>query len=171
MAERLNLIGRTFGRLTVLELSSVPRRQQTYWKCICLCGNEKIIRGAHLIAGLIKSCGCLRDEKLSARMTKHGKYKTRLYQTWHNMIQRCENEKDPHFPRWGGRGIKVCAKWHNLDVFIEWALSHGYQKNLTIDRYPDNDGNYEPSNCRWATAKEQSLNKYRRTDKCQSGPK
>lgn len=90
---------------------------------------------------------------------KHGKRKSRLYRIWANIKTRCYNQNDPHFSRWGGRGITVCDRWKdNFQAFYAWAIFHGYQDDLTIDRI-DNDGNYEPSNCRWITVKEQNLNK------------
>ena len=89
----------------------------------------------------------------------HGKRKTRLYRIWANIKTRCYNERDPHFERWGNRGITMYAAWKdNFQNFYDWAISHGYKEGLSIDRI-NNDGNYEPSNCRWATAKEQNRNK------------
>ena len=89
----------------------------------------------------------------------HGKRKTRLYRIWANIKTRCYNERDPHFERWGNRGITMCDEWKdNYQTFYDWAMSHGYSDDLTIDRI-DNNGNYEPSNCRWITVKEQNRNK------------
>lgn len=89
----------------------------------------------------------------------HGKRKTRLYRIWTNVKTRCYNENDPHFKRYGGRGITVCEEWRNsFEAFYNWAVSNGYSDELTIDRI-NNDGNYEPSNCRWVTFKEQNQNK------------
>ena len=90
---------------------------------------------------------------------KHGLRNTRLYRIWANIKTRCYNENDPHFERWGKRGIKMCDEWRNdFKVFYDWSMSHGYSDELTIDRI-DNDGNYEPKNCRWTTIKEQNKNK------------
>ena len=89
----------------------------------------------------------------------HGKRHTRLYGIWSNMKTRCFNHNDPHFERWGGRGITVCDEWKNdFKSFYDWAMSHGYRDDLTIDRI-DNDGNYCPENCRWVSHEEQNRNK------------
>ncbi len=89
----------------------------------------------------------------------HGKRKTRLYSIWANIKTRCYNVKDPHFSRWGGKGVVMCEEWKNsFQAFYDWAISNGYSDNLTIDRI-NNNGNYEPSNCRWATIEEQNRNK------------
>ena len=89
---------------------------------------------------------------------KHGMTHTRIYQTWADMKQRCTNKNNPFYHRYGGRGIKVCDAWNDFVPFYKWAIENGYSENLTIDRI-NNNGNYEPSNCRWATQQEQSLNK------------
>ena len=91
----------------------------------------------------------------------HGKRKTRLYRIWANIKTRCYNERDPHFERWGNRGITMCAEWKdNFQNFYDWSMSHGYSDDLTIDRI-DNNGNYEPSNCRWVDMKKQTRNNSR----------
>ena len=90
---------------------------------------------------------------------KHGLRNTRLYRIWANIKTRCYNENDPHFERWGKRGIQMCEEWKNdFNAFYDWSMLHGYSDELTIDRI-DNNGNYEPSNCRWVTVKEQNRNK------------
>ena len=89
----------------------------------------------------------------------HGKRHTRLYRIWANVKTRCFNPNDPHYDRWGNRGVDMCDEWKNdFQVFYDWAMSNGYEEHLTIDRI-NNDGNYEPSNCRWVTVKEQNQNK------------
>lgn len=89
----------------------------------------------------------------------HGKRHTRLYRIWANIKTRCYNQRDPHFSRWGGKGVKMCEEWKNsFNSFYTWAISNGYTDKLTIDRI-DNNGNYTPSNCRWVTVAEQNRNK------------
>lgn len=106
-----------------------------------------------------KSCGCLQKEMASKSNTKHGMYKTRIYKSWADMIQRCHNKNEPNYRYCGSKGIIVCDEWKkNFVSFYNWAMSNGYKDNLTIDRI-NNYGNYEPANCRWITIKEQERNK------------
>jgi hypothetical protein len=161
-AKRIDLAGKVFGKLTVLEYSHSNR--YAYWKCRCECGKETIVRSSHLIAGLVKTCGCSWAENgkktvIHAQNANviHGDSKSRLYNIWSNMLQRCENENATGFALYGGRGIKVCPEWHDYVVFKEWALKNGYRDDLTIDRESVN-GNYEASNCRWADTETQANN-------------
>lgn len=134
--------------------------------CKCDCGKEKIIRLQHLVNGHTKSCGCWNNEAASQRMTKmnfkHGKAdlkNNRLYRTYHSIKCRCYNKNYAQYKDYGGKGIVVCEKWNNDYLsFEKWALENGYQDNLTIDR-KDNNGNYEPDNCKWSTMEEQQNNK------------
>ena len=150
-----DLTGRRFGRLTVIEFAGKTKDRKTTWNCLCDCGNEKIIIGKNLKNGNTKSCGCLHAEKFKHKT--HGKRNTRLYRIWRNMLNRCELSSSSEYHRYGGRGITVCEEWHDFKIFYDWAISHGYADDLTIDRKNVN-GNYEPSNCRWATQKEQVRN-------------
>lgn len=131
--------------------------------CKCDCGNETIVLKANLVRGHTKSCGCNRSINARKLFTKHGQCGTRLYRIWVEMVHRCYLKSDTNYKKYGARGITVCDEWRNdFKSFYDWSMSNGYTDELTIDRI-DSDGNYEPTNCRWATYKQQNLNrKFRR---------
>lgn len=152
--EKIDMIGRKFGKLTVLEECEERNKQnQIIYKCLCDCGNIHYVIGFNLRSGSVKSCGCSKGQS-------HGKYKTRLYRIFHNMKTRCYNKNYYQYKDWGGRGIVICDEWLNdFMSFYDWSMEHGYQDNLTIDRI-NVDGNYEPNNCRWVDMKTQNRNKH-----------
>lgn len=153
-----DLTGKKFNHLTVVRYYG-RNKGKTLWECKCDCGNIKIVSSSCLLGNYTKSCGC--EAKLKAKIpkvVKHGKSRTRLYKIYIKMIRRCHCEKDKDYRNYGGRGIGVCQEWkENFMSFYNWAMSNGYTETLTLDRI-DNDGNYEPNNCRWTTMKEQSNN-------------
>lgn len=165
MGKPLNLLNQRFGRLTVIERAedyiAKSGKHQTRWLCKCDCGNTTIVFSSSLKRELTKSCGCYKKEidKIKKNGFKHGGKGTRLYRAWRNMKDRCLNPKNSHYKNYGGRGIKVCKKWLNdFKAFQEWAMTNGYKDNLTIDR-KNNDGGYNPKNCRWVTQKQNCNNK------------
>lgn len=167
-----DMSGERYGRLVVIERVGTKNGNAT-WKCLCDCGNEKVIAGKCLRSGDTKSCGCLQLENLREQAHKghsviHGDAHSRLYEVWATMIQRCTNKNNKKYPDYGGRGITVCAEWKKYEQFLAWAKANGYDENAprgecTLDRI-DNDKGYEPGNCRWVSMKVQSNN--RRMRRC-----
>lgn len=160
-----DLTGMRFGRLVVKERvankvnkSGKPVAQ---WLCVCDCGNEKIVRSASLNNGGVRSCGCLRNGVAAANAkrfnVKHGLSNTRIYKIWSKMLCRCYCTTNKDYARYGARGIRVYQDWHEFGAFYDWSMYNGYQDTLSLDR-KDNDGDYSPRNCRWATLQQQANN-------------
>lgn len=153
--------GMRFGKLVVIEQARVLWGR-THWLCRCDCGREEIRRDESLHGRSIPACcSCLRDLRtcLGYGNRTHGLSKTKLYQVYRSMIRRCTVPSAAGYHDYGGRGISVCGEWtRDVYVFMSWAKSSGYRVGLSIDRI-NNDGNYEPANCRWATIHQQAMNK------------
>lgn len=154
----IDLTGQVFGHWTVLAFDCI-HTGKSMWVCRCSCGTTKSVDGLTLRNGRSKSCGCHSRDfmKTKCPAETHGLTKSnpRLYGIWQNMLNRCRNKNKDKYMAYGGRGITVCEEWHHFPAFYAWSIANGYADNLTIDRI-DVDGNYEPSNCQWITASENS---------------
>ena len=171
MANTEEYIGKKFGRLTIVEFSHKKQRYSScgkknghdfYYKCKCDCGNETISRIADLKNGKASSCGCYRVERTKEINKKYETaefWNTKLYKIYAGIKSRCLNIRNKRYIDYGARGITICDEWKNdYSLFYNWAISKGYKDGLSIDRI-NNDGNYEPSNCRFVTSKIQNNNK------------
>lgn len=162
MGKLLDLTGQRFGLLVVVDIApdyvSKSGHRLKQWLCLCDCGRTCTVTGCNLKSGRQLSCGCRRAETLKNIRFKHGMSGTKIHNLWMSMIQRCEDKRHKNFPRWGGRGIRVCHEWRSsFEEFYKDVslLDHFGEEGYTLDRYPDKNGPYSPGNVRWATAKQQ----------------
>lgn len=154
-AKRLatEFVGKKINNLTIVKDLRWPTRDRAVL-AQCICGKVKVYLLNNIERGRSKSCGCSQVRPITHGLSKH-----RLYWIFTSMSDRCKNTKARFYHRYGGRGIKICSEWeHNFKKFYDWAIQNGWQEGLEIDRI-NNDGNYEPSNCRWATDKEECRNR------------
>lgn len=157
----VDLTGKVFGRLTAMRRSGTSDGCAV-WECHCHCGRVLHVGSRSLASGRTKSCGCLQREKASfvgKNNALHGKSKTKEHRTWAGIKTRCTNKNCKYYHRYGGRGIKMCDRWEQS--FEAFLADVGPAPSLlhSIDRFPDNDGNYEPGNCRWVLCAEQQRNR------------
>jgi len=162
MPRKIDMIGRTFGKRTVIALAPTPSwHTKAFWRMRCICGREDDILGQALRDGKANQCKDCRAKEFILRGTTHGQARqgkiTTEFRIWTGMIDRCTNPRSDHWKWYGERGIQICDRWKNS--FESFFADMGPRpKGLSLDRFPNNDGNYEPGNCRWATPKEQIAN-------------
>lgn len=160
---KINLIGKIFGRLRVIGYAGKNKRRQTLWNCVCNCGEKPIVLSYSLRSGRTVSCGCFIRELLLQKSTSHGHARqgkeTPEYRAWQHAKSRCFNPRVWNYEEYGGRGITMSEDWKNsFENFLK-DMGPRPSNNYSLDRYPNNDGNYEPGNCRWATSSEQAFNR------------
>ena len=166
-------LGKTFGRLMVIQRMDNDKWGGSRWLCECVCGKVKAVTANNLGRNTF-SCGCLHIDRIKESKLKHGLFVgdrkgCRLYSIWSGMKTRCSNPNRKMYPRYGGKGVTVCHEWLEYEPFRDWAMANGYEDTLTIDRI-DSDGNYEPSNCQWITNSENVKRSWNERQKSQDTP-
>lgn len=160
----MDLTGQTYGRLKVIRRGPNQSIDTSHpvvsWVCLCECGNEKLIRANNLRNSTTRSCGCLHRDATRERSLTHNLTLTVEHRAWINLRARCSNPKHNSWEHYGGRGIKVCKRWDKFEHFLE-DMGRRPSDTHSIDRI-NNDGDYTPKNCRWATKSQQSLNQRKR---------
>lgn len=159
MGAKLDLTGKRFGRLVVIKQGGRTNQNAIMWICECDCGNIKEVSIGHLTFGDTKSCGCLATDSLMGRVVTHNKRHTPEYIAWAHMKTRCYNVKCDMYYAYGGRGIRVCDRWLNSFENFYSDMGNRPSKKHSLDRFPNVNGDYEPTNCRWATTTEQAGNR------------
>jgi hypothetical protein len=162
MSKVIDLTGKKYGRLIVVSFSHTNKN--AYWNCVCDCGGKTIVTGNNLKRLKTVSCGCYKKEYVSKKFKKHGDTNTKFYWVWGSMISRTTNKNNPRYMDYGGRGIGVCYEWLNYenfkndmyDSYLKHIETYG-RKNTSIER-KNNENGYSPTNCKWATNKEQNSN-------------
>ena len=154
MGKKLDLTGRTFGRLTVIAEAPKHRRGRVHWRCRCTCGNEVVVDGTSLRRGATQSCGCLWAERQRARVDHHGGAGTPEYAAWRHMRRKCVDPTHPQFAAFGARGVRVCARWSGEGGFVNFLEDLGPRPAGHVLGLVNVDGDFEPGNCRWMTRRE-----------------
>lgn len=156
-AKQKDLLNKRIGKLVAIKFLKSTKSKKARWLCKCDCGNFIEVQTSNLCNGSTVSCGCHKSSLTSARNTTHGKTNTPEYNSWNSMVRRCTDPKSSGYEYYGGRGIKVCDRWMKYDNFYK-DMHPSYEEGLTIDRI-DVNGDYEPSNCKWSSMKEQVINR------------